>query len=344
MGFESDGERLSIRVLVWGAGPVGLYLGVCLMGAGAEVHFLGRRKVLEPIMNGFVIEEEGQKREIKSLKVFFDLEEVRRNFYDWAIIAFKSYHNLAVAPQLSTIQARKILVVQNGIGNEEFFMSYHSSVASGAFTKVVHFKDGVLKASKGGIGLAPEGMIEDLSVLFSSQIPVAIYPDFRPMKWSKLLLNILGSPVACALNLAPQDYIHNRKGLELEKALLREFLGLIKKIKIPLVNLPGYPVKLFPLLLYLPAGFFRRISKARGEKLPSLLADSREGRPLEIGALLLNPLKEAERHNYTMPLASLFYKKLEETQRTTPSMKSIGKPFKAVFPAPDNPQHSPPSP
>ncbi|MCR4432714.1 MAG: hypothetical protein NUV70_01535 [Caldiserica bacterium] len=320
---------MSMRILVWGAGPVGLYLGVCLEEAGAEVHFLGRRKVLEPLKEGFLIEEEGARQEVKNLRVFFDLEEVRGTSYDWAIIAFKSHHNLAVAPQLSTVQARKILVVQNGIGNEEFFMGYHNCVASGAFTKVVHIKDGVLKASKGGIGLAPEGIVEDLSALFALRTRVAIYPDYRPMKWSKLLLNILGSPIACALNLPPQDYMYDKRGIWLEKILLKEFLGLIRKIGIPLVNLPGYPVKLFPLLPYLPAGLFRRISKARGEKLPSLLADSREGRPLEIGALLLNPLKEAEKHNYPMPLASLIYKILEGTRTTT--LNSLYKEYLKTF-------------
>jgi 2-dehydropantoate 2-reductase len=317
VGPENGGEDLIMRTLIWGAGPVGLYLGVCLKEAGVEVHFLGRRRILEPLKDGFILEEKSKRQEVQGIEAFFDLEEVRGNSYDWAIIAFKSHHNLAVAPQLSTVQAKKILVVQNGVGNEEFFENYHPHVASAAFTKVAHIKGGVLKVSKGGLGLAPEKKVGDIAPIFAIRIEVRVFADYRSMKWSKLLLNILASPIACVLNLPPQDYMKEKKGIKLEKALFSEYLRLIKRMKMPLVSLPGYPVKLLPLLPYLPAGIFRRISKARGEKLPSLLADSREGRPLEIKALLLNPLKEAEKLNYSMPLASLIYKKLEGGQSAT---------------------------
>lgn len=312
MGFEGIGGIVKLRILVWGAGPVGLYLGARLEDAGQDVYFLGRRKVLEPLEGRLFIEEEGGKREYSNLRFLFNLEDVEDITFDWVIISFKSHHNLAVAPQLKELRVKKALVVQNGIGNEEFYRDFLPQVASGAFTKVVHFKEGVLKASKGGLGLAPKELVEDLFLLLAPRFPVLVFDDYRPMKWSKLLLNILGSPIACALNLHPQDYLSQKKGIFLEKTLLNEFLGLIRKLGIPRVNLPGYPIKLFSLLPYLPNWVFKKISGARGEKLPSLLADLRDGRPLEIGALLLNPLKEGKRIGHRMPLASLLYEVISE--------------------------------
>jgi|GEM_PF-1256271 2-dehydropantoate 2-reductase len=331
-----------MRILIWGAGPVGLYLGVCLQEAGAEVHFLGRRNVLEPLKNGFLIEEGGKSKQAKPNQIYFDLEEVLDNSYDWAIISFKSYHNQAIAPRLSQVHVQKILIVQNGVGNEEFFMSYHPAVASGAFTKAVHIKNGVLKATHGGIGLAPEEMVKDLGDLFSLKIPVVIYPDCNSMKWSKLLLNIFGSPIACVLDLPPQEYMCSKKGVFLEKALVREFLGLIRKMGIPLVNLPGYPIKVMPALPYFPVSVFRLISKARGEKLPSLLTDYRLRRPLEIGAIILNPLKKAEELGYPMPLTSLIYQTIQKGQ--TFALNSLYEQYRQslreAFLAQDNPQRS----
>lgn len=307
MGIEGVRGTVKLRILVWGAGPVGLYLGARLVEAGQDVYFLGRRKVLEPLGGKVLIEEEGRKQEYSGLKFLFNIEDVMNIDFDWVIISFKSHHNLALAPQLKELKVNKALVVQNGIGNEEFFMDFLPHVASGAFTKVVHFKEGVLMASKGGLALAPQELVGDLFPLFVPFFPVMVFPDFRPMKLSKLLLNILGSPIACALNLHPQDYMNSKKGIFLEKTLLKEFLGLIKKLNFPLVNLPGYPIKLFPILPCLPSVVFKKISGARGEKLPSLLADFREGRALEIEAILLNPLKEAEKVGYRMPLCSLLY-------------------------------------
>lgn len=312
---------MSLKILIWGAGPVGLYLGARLAEAGQDVFFLGRRKVLETLEGRLVIEEEGQRREFGNLKFFFNPEDIQDIPFNWVIISFKSHHNMAVVPQLKELKIDKALVVQNGIGNEEFFSGFLPIVASGAFTKVVHFKEGVLKASKGGLGLAPRELVGDLFALLTPKFPVRVFEDYRPMKWSKLLLNILGSPIACALNLHPRDYMSQKKGIFLEKTLLKEFLGLIKKLDIPLVSLPGYPVKLFPLLPILPSGIFKKISGARGEKLPSLLGDLREGKPLEIEALLLKPLKEGERIGHPMPLASLICEAI--SQKRNLSLNSL---------------------
>ncbi|MGB9553011.1 MAG: ketopantoate reductase family protein, partial [bacterium] len=136
--------------------------------------------------------------------------------------------------------------------------------------------------------------------------------------------------------------MRNKKGIFLEKALVGEFVGLIRKMGIPLVNLPGYPVKIISLLPYFPAMAFRLFSQARGEKLPSLLTDYRQRRPLEIEAIVLNPLKKAEELNYPMPLASLIYQTIQKGQTFT--LDSLYEQYRLLLreasSALDNPRHS----
>jgi 2-dehydropantoate 2-reductase len=112
------------------------------------------------------------------------------------------------------------------------------------------------------------------------------------MKWSKLLLNLLGNATSAILDMNTLDAFADRRVFAIEVAALREAIAVMAALKIKAVALPGYPVPLLMFALrYLPLAvlqpILRRMARSgRGEKLPSLLIDLNAGRPQsEIDAL-----------------------------------------------------------
>lgn len=305
-----------MKILVWGAGPVGLFLGTLLKKSGAEVYFWGRPRVLTPIEKGFTFIFRGVKEESGTLQCLYHLEDVLPlEPFDFVLVAFKSFHNPAVIPTLKTLLSQKFVIVQNGINNEKFFFAQGKSVISAALTTSVHWLNPcLLQVGKGGLALSPPREALPLGRLWrKSRLSVKFFPAYEPMKWSKLLLNSLGNPISALLRTPPEKYLSLPEGLALEKRLLKELLSLMRRVRIPLVNLPGFPVRLLPLLLLLPAGAWKwLVGKGRGEKPPSLLLDICAGRPLEVEALLGKPLELAHSLALNTPLLSLIYTNLNQ--------------------------------
>jgi len=99
------------------------------------------------------------------------------------------------------------------------------------------------------------------------------------MKWSKLLLNILGNAVPAIVDMSPAATFSSTELFAIERAAYLESLAVMRDLNIKPIQLPGYPV---PLLTWamrrLPAGIAgellsRLIVGGRGGKMPSLHKD-----------------------------------------------------------------------
>lgn len=306
---------------------MGLFLGTLLQKSGAEVYFWGRKLVLTPIKKGFTFIFRGARQESGALSCLHTLEEVSPlEPFDFVLITFKSFHNPEVFPTLHKFLSQKFVVAQNGINNEKFFSSHGKSVISAALTTSVHWVNpALLQVGKGGVALAPRLEALHLGRLWrKSGLPVRFFPAYEAMKWSKLLLNNMGNPISAVLKTPPEKYLAEPEGLALEKTLLKELLQLTRKAGIPLVNLPGFPVRLLPLLSLLPSSqWIKLVGKGRGEKPPSMLLDICAGRPLEVEALLGKPLELARSLNLKTPLLALVYEALSKSGAPSVSPRQL---------------------
>jgi 2-dehydropantoate 2-reductase len=103
------------------------------------------------------------------------------------------------------------------------------------------------------------------------------------MRWSKLLLNIIGNATSAILNMNTVRVFNDRRLVWLEVAQLREAIAVMDKLQVQPVSLPGYPVPLLVLALRLVPtpllGLVMRplVVKGRAEKLPSLLIELNRG-------------------------------------------------------------------
>ncbi|MBP7687704.1 MAG: ketopantoate reductase family protein [Thermoflexales bacterium] len=287
-----------MNILIIGAGAIGGYLGGKL-AAQHNVTIYDRARLVDAIRaRGLhLIEPEGEAT-VTNLSAFTSLEEVFAHTprFDLALCCVKAYDTAeAIAPlRPYTDRIERWLTPQNGVANEELLgqLFGREKVIAGTVLNPISIPEiGAvrLEMRKGGLGLAPIepahpiGPVVD--AIGSIGLPLRVYADYRGMKWSKLLLNLLGNATSAILDMNTLEAFADQRVFAIEVAALREAIAVMDALKVKAVNLPGYPVPLLVLALrYLPLAVLqpvlRRMAKSgRGAKLPSLLIDLNAGRP-----------------------------------------------------------------
>jgi 2-dehydropantoate 2-reductase len=288
-------SRGSPRVLVFGAGAVGSLLGGIISSAGYDVTLLGRGPAIETIArNGLAVSL--QRRQFHTHPaVITSAEHIDRPF-DIILLTVRSFAVDAALASMNALLGKDSILVtfQNGVGTEEIVGPALPGVRhlAGSLTLSADAVGAGIASSSsrsGGVSLAPVSATrtddtETVARLFeASGIPVSIHPDYRSMKWSKLLLNQMANGIPAILDWTPGDVYRSPHVFRLEQALLRETVKVVSGQGLSLVSLPGFPVRLLSWVLAMPPGIARRlllsrVEGGRGEKLPSLLLDLRAGR------------------------------------------------------------------
>ena len=285
--------RTVSRILVYGAGAVGQYVGGRLALAGHDLTFLGRPALRAALADRplAVVEADGRERGARVAAV--ERPDELAAIPQLVILTVKSYDTAGALPDLRRLVAAgaTVLTLQNGVGNEEALCEGlgPAAVHSGAFTVSVGVPEPgrvVAHTAKGGIGLAPvagEDLAPLAALLASTGLPIATARSHRDLKWSKLLLNMLANAQAALLGLPPAALFADPRTFAVERAAFREARAVMRAAGIGLVRLPAYPVRPLALAMALPASLARRlvaarVGRGRGEKRPSLWLDLEAGK------------------------------------------------------------------
>jgi 2-dehydropantoate 2-reductase len=231
--------------------------------------------------------------------------------FDLVILTVKSYdtapaiEDLHTALEATGAPVPAMLSVQNGVGNEdalaEAFAS--ASVLAGSITTPVSVEGpGAIHVDKPryGLGLGVWRAAATGAVVFDAAcahlenagFTVKRYDNAQAMKWTKLLMNMMGNASCAILDESPQTAFADGKIVDVEIDAWREALAVMAAAGIPALNMDKYPfATLAPLIRYAPKAAIRpvlrrQIGGARGGKLPSLHIDlhSSKGRS-EVGWL-----------------------------------------------------------
>ena len=310
-----------MRSLIVGAGAIGSLVGNRLARAGHEVTLVGRPGYIDAVeKEGIGLEEkDGRRVYAKNVRAITHVAEVAAEPFDLIIFTMKAYDTAVAAAQVQPLarQGIPILVMQNGVGGEESVTQVLGEVT--IFSAVITLATEVLEpglvrlsTTRGGIGLAtttrlsgstprlssakseldkvspksaPRHSVDSLAEVFQEAgFKVAVYPQHRAMKWSKLLLNILGNASSAILGMSPDQIFAHRRLFTLERDAFCEARAVMRALGLQPVNLPGYPVPLLawsicslPDWLLRPI-FQRIIVRGRGGKMPSLHLDMARGR------------------------------------------------------------------
>lgn len=281
-----------MNILVFGTGSVGGYLGGKLASAGHSVAFLGRETVVDALQaDGVTVIEEHGTTTSPNLRAFTRLDDALATVApELILLSVKSYDCQRAADALATVDPPlPILSLLNGVGGEALLERAVGveQVISGTFTSAVEtVGPGRYRATRiRGLGLArPHPSVPAVAeALREAGLKTRTYPAGPPMKWSMLLVHLMGNATAGLTGLAVGD-LYRHPGLSrLEVASLREALRVMRAAALRPVNLPGAPVAWLAVLLRLPLPglrplLARLVEEGRGGNRPSLYWNIASGR------------------------------------------------------------------
>jgi 2-dehydropantoate 2-reductase len=287
-----DEKRL--KILIFGAGAIGTYVGGSLMHHGHEVIFLERPGMVEPLQAaGLEIRINERTISLPSPVVYSDLKKVLDQVsFDLAILAVKSYDTDDLIASWGEMKALipPVLCLQNGVENEEKISRAlgNERVLSGTVTTAVG-KPGLGKIvveKLRGIGIAAGSPLSQqiVNAMNEAGLKAHLMADAKGMKWSKMLTNLLANASSAILQMPPETIFSDRNLYKIEVLQIRETLAVMQKLNIPIIDLPGTPVRIMAFLMEnLPSSLSRLIMKqamarGRGGKMPSFFLDLQSGR------------------------------------------------------------------
>lgn len=293
-----------MNILVIGAGAIGCLVGGRLAvsnteSARSEVTLVGWPRFVRAVQQhrGLRIEQGGQQQRVDGLRTVGSTQQAfseRSQDFDAVILTVQSYDTDVALQELSAaLQSHQhkrplILTLQNGVGNEESAaraLDPAQVVAGAIITPVTVIAPAAIRVEKEQFNLGispwhpavPHKPFEALRVaLQGAGFDVVVYSHPQALKWTKLLMNIVGNASSAILNMPPAEVFATPQLVNLELDAWREALCVMRASGIPPVNIGSYPFTILaPLMRRLPKSLLRpmlrgQIGGARGQKMPSL--------------------------------------------------------------------------
>ena len=320
------------NILVYGAGAVGAFLGGRLAASGHSVTLLCR-PAARTIIHGQGLRIDGPDGSTTlRIPVVTSIEDLHDQ-PDVLLLTIKAYGLEDALPDLTRLAqaGTAVATIQNGIGTEDRLseIAELKTLIAGSLTISVaangpnHVRQ---ETSSGGIGLAAvrngAGLIEPLRQAFDgAAIPAVVVADYRQMKWSKLLLNILANATSAILAIDPGAIFADAALFEIERRAFIEALAVMAGQGLTPMELPGFNVPLLVYAMRTPAWVGRRlvgprVAGGRGDKRPSLWIDVESGRgETEIDWLNGAVAREGDRLGIPTPVNRLLTRLVGEVAR-----------------------------
>lgn len=299
-----------MNILILGAGAIGCLVGGKLAQNGESVILAGRSALAQAVhASGLRIDEAGETQRMDNLGIVVSVAEAFALAmeldvaFDLAIITVKSYDTDGVVNELAAALAETgvpvpvILSLQNGVGNEDRLAALvgEDHVIAGSITAPVSvLSPGHIRVDKPdySISLAawdaenPAARLKEcVAALERAGFRLRMVENAQGMKWTKLLMNMMGNALCAILDEPPKQAYADRRMLDLEIAVWRETLAVMGRSGIPVLNMRPYPLGLLAPMIrrgpkrLLRSALGRIVGGARGGKMPSLHLDLSRGKP-----------------------------------------------------------------
>jgi 2-dehydropantoate 2-reductase len=299
---SSDPFNGKLKILTFGAGAIGTYIGGSLALAGHQVVFMEQPQVVEELRErGLRLDLTLDKRlkmrdtsrvDSSDFVIVSTLEEaLRYGPFDVALFALKSYDTLAALEGIKPFADKMppILCLSNGVDNEPAIAAVlgGDKVIYGTVTSAIGRRaagDIVLEKLR-GIGVAKGHALSEklAAALNEAYLNAQLFDNAASIKWSKMLTNLIANPTSAILDMTAREVFANKDLYKLEIDMLRECLAVMEAQKFEVVDLPGTPVRALAYATTLPLWLSRpMLSRAagagRGAKMPSFHIDLYSGR------------------------------------------------------------------
>jgi 2-dehydropantoate 2-reductase len=301
-------------VLVMGAGSVGGYVGGCLQAAGAEVHFVGRPRMLDAWRaHGLhVTDQDGRDQTLPPAALKLAASVPAGLAPSLVLLAVKcgATREAAAALGAALPAGTPVLSLQNGLGNAEAGADAAPGLRwlSGMVPyNIAEVAPGHLHRGTGGHLAAEDdpGLRSWQPAFEAARLRLKLYPDLRPVQWGKLMLN-LNNPVNALSGLPLRAELMQRGYRQVFAALQREALGALDAAGIEPAQVAAVAPRRMPMLLSLPDWLFgrvaRRMLRIDPQARSSMADDLALGRRTEVDALCGEVVRLARANGRRAPL------------------------------------------
>ena len=306
------------RIAIVGAGAIGIYYGVRLGRAGANVRFLLRSDLFPVRERGALsVVDRHVRMELRTVSVFASTTEIGP--VDLVIVSLKTTGNALLGELLPPLLGPEtaVLTLQNGLGADETIASIVGAerVLGGlAFIALMRtapgevrcFHHGSLTIGEfGGPALERTGKLAAL--LTQAGVKVQVAENLAEARWKKLVWNIPFNGLAIAAGGIATDRICA------DPTLVNRVRALMKEVQLAAAKL-GFNV---------PDEFLQQqfdVTPPMGAYQPSSLVDFLAGREVEIESIWGEPLRRAQAAGAAVPELERLYGELQAvTARRNPS-------------------------
>ena len=300
----SEASRLNgkLKILTFGAGAIGTYIGGSLALAGHPVVFVERHKAVEELREkGLRLDLTADSRrqtkdatvvEPRSFVVVSTLEEaLRYGPFDLALFALKSFDTQAALEGMRPFADKlpPLLCLSNGVSNEPAIATAlgQDKPIYGTVTSAIGRRGvgSIVLERLRGVGVAKGHALSEKvhAALDAAYLNSRLFEDAASMKWSKMFTNLIANPTSAILDMTAREVFANRDLYKLEIEMLKECLAVMEAQGLQVVDLPGTPVRALAFATTLPLWLSRPfLSRAagsgRGAKMPSFHIDLHSGR------------------------------------------------------------------
>ena len=287
-------EHPAGAIAVMGAGSVGCLVGGRLQAAGAQVHYIGRPRVLNALRQHGLRLTDRDGGDIHLPASTLSLHEEVPPGAGLVLLCVKSSATADAAAHLAAAVAAgtPVLSLQNGVANADLGAAAAPMlqwIAGMVPFNIAELAPGHFHRGTGGRLAAQEhpALLPWLGLLSSAGLALALHADLRPVLWGKLLLN-LNNPVNALSGLPLRAELLDHDCRRVWAALQLEALSAMRAAGIRPAQMTALSPQRLPRLLQLPNWLFkplaRRMLQIDARARSSMADDLRLGRPTEVDA------------------------------------------------------------
>ena len=300
-----------MKILLYGAGAVGLGLASCLLKSGEQVDLIGRKDTVDALQhNG--LQRTGLFGDFQappaSFGAYVSLSELPKTHYNFILVCTKSFDTRTAAQQIAGIPllnnaSGPIVLCQNGWGNAEIFAEHFPKeriksgrVITGFRRPHKHQVDITVHADAIHLGSLFDDDVSGLEKLSAAidagGIPCAVTPTVSRDLWAKMLYN-------CMLN-GWSTVFDVPYGVLGESPHTRELMENIAHEVYAVMTAAGYDTHWASAGDYIDTFYKHQLPPTTSHE-PSMLQDIRAGKRTEIDALNGAVVTLGKQHDVPVP-------------------------------------------
>ncbi|TVP60003.1 MAG: 2-dehydropantoate 2-reductase [Halomonadaceae bacterium] len=319
------------RIVIFGAGSVGGYIGGRLLAAGADLVMVGRPKLAEQLaehplkvsdLNGFATQVTVTPSQ------FVTHGAAALAAADLVLVAVKSAATREVGATLAASIRPGVPVVslQNGVSNSQVLQEQlpdNTALAGMVPFNILqkapgHFHQGTF----GHLMASSHPLLIQLQPLFEKAgLALELREDMSNVLWSKLLLN-LNNPINALSGLPLKEELSQRPYRRCLAMAQRETLGLLKQAGIATIRLTPLPATWLPTLMSSPDFLFTRLAKNMLAMDPiarsSMWEDLQAGRRTEVDYINGEVVHLAQDLGTTAPVNAALVALIRQAEKNNP--------------------------